>query len=100
WLAREYEGIVNATDRVFELALENGRTWLLSELAYWRWRAGLDPLVPVPAGPTNPYAAAIAGDWARAAELWTALGCPYQAALALADADDEETVRRAVSDLQ
>jgi len=36
------------------------------------------------------------GDWARAAELWTALGCPYEAAWALADADDQDTRRRAL----
>ena len=42
----------------------------------------------------------IAGDWARAAELWTDLGCPYEAALALADADEEEPLRRALDELQ
>ena len=30
------------------------------------------------------------GEWRRAAELWTELGCPYEAALALADADDDD----------
>ncbi len=100
WLAGDRAGVVNATDRMLERALEHAGPWPLAELAYWRWRAGLDPRVPIPANATDPYAAAIAGDWARAAELWTALGCPYEAALALADADDEETVRRAVGELE
>ena len=29
------------------------------------------------------------GEWARAAMLWTEMGCPYEAALALADANEE-----------
>ena len=52
-----------------------------------------------PDGAPEPYAVQIAGDWARAAELWTEIGCPYEAALALADADDEDAVRRAVDKL-
>jgi DNA-binding NarL/FixJ family response regulator len=40
------------------------------------------------------------GDWARAAELWVELGCPYEAALARADADDEDALRQALGDLQ
>jgi DNA-binding NarL/FixJ family response regulator len=54
----------------------------------------------VPEHAAEPYAAQIAGDWARAAQLWTALGCPYEAALALADADEEEPLRRALDELQ
>ena len=45
-------------------------------------------------------AAQLAGDWERAAELWDELGCPYEAALALADADDEDALRRSFEELQ
>ena len=38
--------------------------------------------------------------WARAAELWGELGFPYEAALALADADEEEPLRKAHAELQ
>ena len=48
----------------------------------------------------EPYALELAGDWARAAELWRQIGCPYEAALALADADEEEALRRALAELQ
>ncbi len=41
----------------------------------------------------------IAGDWALASEAWRSLGCPYEAALALAAADDEEPLRRALDEL-
>ncbi|MGZ5306455.1 MAG: helix-turn-helix domain-containing protein [Actinomycetota bacterium] len=71
---------------------------MIGELAYWRWRAGIEEAVPEQAA--EPYAVQIAGDWGRAAELWTDLGCPYEAALALADADEEEPLRGALDELQ
>jgi hypothetical protein len=42
----------------------------------------------------------MAGDWARGAELWAEIGCPYEAALALADAHDEHALRHALDKLQ
>ena len=35
----------------------------------------------------------------RAANLWAKLGCPYEAALALADGDDEGAMRVALQEL-
>jgi DNA-binding NarL/FixJ family response regulator len=37
-----------------------------------------------------------AGDWDAAARLWTGLGCPYEAALALYDAPEEAALREAL----
>jgi hypothetical protein len=48
----------------------------------------------------EPYALVLAGDWTRAAEAWTELGCPYEAALALADADERAALGRAVHELR
>jgi class 3 adenylate cyclase/tetratricopeptide (TPR) repeat protein len=98
WLADDRDGIIAATDRVFGDALEQGGPWPLHELAFWRWRAGLEA-PPLP-DPEHPYALQIAGAWARAAERWTAIGCPYEAALALADAHAEEPLRRALVELE
>src|ERR671931_233382 len=42
WLAGDRDGIMAATDRVFGDALEQGGARALYELAFWRWRAGLD----------------------------------------------------------
>jgi tetratricopeptide (TPR) repeat protein len=98
WLAGDRDGIVAATDIVFGEALEQGGPWPLAELAFWRWRAGLTA-PPLP-DPDHPYAVQIAGDWARAAERWTAIGCPYEAALALADAEADEPLRRALAELE
>ena len=48
----------------------------------------------------EPYALQRTGDPTGAADLWRELGCPYEAALALADADEEEPLRRALEELQ
>ena len=48
----------------------------------------------LPAGAAaKPYALSIAGDWRGAAACWRELGCPYEAALALADAEDPDALR-------
>ncbi len=71
----------------------------MGELAYWRRRAGLpDELRPELVA--EPYRLSIAGDWASATRLWREIGCPYEAALTLADADDDEAVRQALDELQ
>jgi DNA-binding CsgD family transcriptional regulator len=92
------EDIVEPTEAVLELARQRRAPWFIGELSYWRWRAGVSE--EVPPGAAEPYALQIAGHWARAAELWAEIGCPYEAALALADADDEHALRRALRELQ
>jgi hypothetical protein len=98
WLAGDREGVDRATESAFELALKRGAAWPIGELAYWRWRAGLQS--EVPHGAAEPYAVQMGGDWARAAELWTQIGCPYEAALALSDADDDDALRRALAEFR
>ena len=98
WLAGDRKGVRAETEDAFGLAQRKGVAWPIGELAYWRWRAGLES--EAPGGAAEPYAVQIAGDWARAAELWTEIGCPYEAALALSDADDEGALRRALDELQ
>ena len=85
--------MARVTEEPLALALRRRSRRVVGELAYWRWRAGF--LAKVPVGAVEPYAAQIAGHWSRAAELWTALGCPYEAAWALAECDDEYALRRA-----
>jgi DNA-binding CsgD family transcriptional regulator len=97
WLEGRLDAVAEATEAALELALSRDASWVIGELAYWRWRAGLEQEIPPSAA--QPYAVQIAGDWARAAELWADLGCPYEAALALADADDDWALRRALDEL-
>jgi DNA-binding CsgD family transcriptional regulator len=98
WLDGEPERIAPATDAAFELALERAAGWALGELAYWRWRAGL--LDEPPSTAAEPYARQIRGDWRGAAELWGVIGYPYEAALALAEADDQQALRSSLDELQ
>jgi DNA-binding CsgD family transcriptional regulator len=98
WLEGRSHVIAALTEAPFELALRRGAAWPIGELAYWRFRGGIRE--EVPAGAAAPYALQIAGDWEGAAELWTELGCRYEAAVALGDADDEAALRRALDELQ
>jgi DNA-binding CsgD family transcriptional regulator len=97
WLDSNRDGVDEAAEGVRRLGL-SGRSWLAAEVADWRRRAGLDQDL-LPEAP-RPYALQFAGEWAQAAELWRELGCPYEAALALADADGEAPLRQALAELQ
>jgi DNA-binding CsgD family transcriptional regulator len=98
WLEGRHAAIKPATDAAFELSLRRNDSWLRGELALWRRRAGVRE--EIPPGIAEPYVLQMAGDWERAAQLWTQIGRPYDAALALADADKEEPLRLALADLQ
>jgi DNA-binding CsgD family transcriptional regulator len=98
WLEGDRDAVAEATEGILPLVLEAKWGWLAGELADWRRRAGLDG--EIPAVISKPYALQLAGEWARAAERWREVGCPYEAALALADADHEEPLRRALEELQ
>jgi DNA-binding CsgD family transcriptional regulator/tetratricopeptide (TPR) repeat protein len=97
WLEGDRAAVSEATEDALRLALERKSPWLVGELAYWRLRAGIhDEVAPIAA---EPWAALIADDWRLAVELWTDLDSPYEAALALADSQDEEMVRRGLEEL-
>ena len=98
WLKGQPTAVLQVTEEAFDLAVRADAEWAVGELAYWRWRAGI--VEEVPAGADARYTLSIRGDWRRAAECWTELGCPYEAALALADADDKDLMRRALDELQ
>ncbi|MGZ8793794.1 MAG: ATP-binding protein, partial [Gaiellaceae bacterium] len=74
WLDGDRDAVGEATEGALQLALERQSPWLIGELAGWRRRAGLDG--DIPSDTAEPYALELAGDWARAAELWRSLGCP------------------------
>ena len=95
WLDDDLPGADAAARPAYELAVERGDAWGRAELAYWLWRAGA-PAPPCADDP-EPYARAIAGDWRGAAAAWAALGCPYERADALSDADDESAQLEALA---
>jgi DNA-binding CsgD family transcriptional regulator/tetratricopeptide (TPR) repeat protein len=97
WLEGKTNAIAQETNVAFELALRGRVPWVVGELTTWRRRSGIDEVLPCEVA--APYALEIAGDWSSAAELWTEIGCPYEAAIARADADDDQALRRAHTEL-
>jgi DNA-binding CsgD family transcriptional regulator len=98
WLQGNDDAVDLATKDALAQALELGSPRLIGELATWRQRAGLNG--DVPAGAAEQYALELSGEWRRAAALWRELGCPYEAALALMAADEDEPLRQALDELQ
>jgi DNA-binding CsgD family transcriptional regulator/tetratricopeptide (TPR) repeat protein len=77
--------------------------WVAGELAFWLWRLGGPDRLPtsgLPDGVAEPFALQMAGAWDAAAACWRALGCPYEAAAALADSDQEPQLRAALAELE
>ena len=98
WLEGRPDSVPGATGAMFDLAQKVGAAWVIGELAFWRRRAGIEE--EVPPGAAEPYALQLAGEWRLAADAWVQLGCPYESALALADADDDAALLRALEELQ
>jgi DNA-binding CsgD family transcriptional regulator len=93
WLEGRIEDEVALLDEVQALAGRLGYPWAIGEIGFWRWRAGAADQVPEPSVP--PYRLQAGDDPAAAAAEWDRLGCPYEAAMARADSDDRDDVRRA-----
>jgi len=96
WLAGKPELVVTATETALALARERRSSWPIAELTYWRWRAGVEPEHIEHDG--GPYAIQLRGDWKEAAAAWASAGCPYEAAMALADGD-ADAQQRALDEL-
>jgi DNA-binding CsgD family transcriptional regulator len=96
WLAGRADAVAGLTDAALALAVRCDARWVTGELAYWRRQAGLTDDVST----AGPYRLSLAGEAARAAEQWRDLGCPYEAALAAADGDDDQAIRDAIEELQ
>jgi ATP/maltotriose-dependent transcriptional regulator MalT len=98
WLEGRPAAAVEETAPVVERAVKISDAWALPEIAYWRWRAGVHESIAD--HDTSPHRLQMTGRACEAAEQWTALGCPYEAALAMADTGDEQLLRTALADLR
>jgi DNA-binding CsgD family transcriptional regulator/tetratricopeptide (TPR) repeat protein len=77
--------------------------WPTGELAFWLWRLGGPDRLPaggLPDGAAEQFRLQMAGAWEAAAAGWRSLGCPYEAAAALADSDQEPQLRAALAELE
>ena len=98
WLEADRGKVNEATEGPLALARELKAPWLVGELGAWRRRAGLEVKISTEAA--EPFALQLAGHPIDAAKLWRQLGCPFEAALALADADEEAPLRQGLEELQ
>jgi DNA-binding CsgD family transcriptional regulator/tetratricopeptide (TPR) repeat protein len=98
WLVADPGAVVGVTEAALDLAVRHKASWRIGELAYWRRKAGVDE--PLPPECAEPYALQLTGDWRGAARVWSDLGCPYETALALSEADDEDALREGYDEAQ
>jgi DNA-binding CsgD family transcriptional regulator/tetratricopeptide (TPR) repeat protein len=97
WLSGRGQAVDGITRDVLATAVDRRASWVVGELAWLRRLAGVHETVP---GVIEPYSAQLAGDASAAAARWTRLGCPYDAALALVESDDERSLRLALAEFQ
>jgi DNA-binding CsgD family transcriptional regulator len=99
WLAGETEEIALETAAALALALEQHDRWTEGELYLWRRRAGLVDEIELDAI-AEPFRLELDGAWEAAGDLWDAIGCPYEAALARGHAATQAAQRRGLAELQ
>ena len=92
------EGRPDAARHEAELADDacaSSDAWSRGAVAAWLRRTGSSR--PVRREVAEPYRLVLDGDPVGAAHVWTRLGCPYDAAMSLADAPDDDALRQALS---
>jgi DNA-binding CsgD family transcriptional regulator/tetratricopeptide (TPR) repeat protein len=94
WTERRLDDVHEATGAMLREARERGDAEAICRLSFWRRLAGLQADVTQTA--SGPWPRSLAGEWEAAAAEWTARGRPYETALVLAQADDDEALRRAL----
>ncbi|HSB18865.1 MAG TPA: helix-turn-helix transcriptional regulator, partial [Anaeromyxobacteraceae bacterium] len=98
WLAGDDQRARAEAESGLELALTRKEPWVAGELLSWAHRAGL--AVRPPRWCATPFREQVLGRHAEALRHWKRLGCPFEAAWALADAGKEQHLRRAFAELE
>ena len=94
WLQGQGRRIDDETREALAMAATRDAVERTLPLLVWRRRAGLTDRLPTPL-PDGPEGLELAGDHRGAAAAWSELEHPYEAALALVGADDEQALREA-----
>jgi DNA-binding CsgD family transcriptional regulator/tetratricopeptide (TPR) repeat protein len=97
WLAGQPERTLAEARAAWDMAVHHRHPWHTGELGYWRWLAG--DLVPeeLPGWAAEPFALQIQGRWGEAVRRWQERSCPYEAARALAESNDEAALKQALA---
>ena len=93
WLAGRPADAAHEAELADDVAAGND-AWERGAVAVWLRRTG--SARPPRGEAAAPYQLLLDGHPAEAARLWTELGCPYEAAMALLGAADEDSLRTAV----
>ncbi len=93
WLKADVEAARREAELADEVAASRN-SWERGAIGVWLSRTGSTRLSKGELAAA--YLLQIKGDWQGAAELWTELGCPFDAAMALSDAADEKALRDAL----
>ncbi len=95
WLEGRLDPHVALLERCFELARQCRHGVAMGELAVWLQRSGRD--VVLPEGISGPFVDWASGEHLAAAAGFRRMGCPYEAASALAEAGDTASLREALA---
>ncbi|MBE0611339.1 MAG: AAA family ATPase [Dehalococcoidia bacterium] len=95
WLGGDASRTRAEAAAAFELALRGRHPWYAGELAYWQRLAGVH--VDLGSWIATPWKLQIDGMHRQAADAWLVLQCPYEAARALSESDDEDALREALA---
>jgi DNA-binding CsgD family transcriptional regulator len=84
WLTEDVAAGREQLSALAAMRIADFHPWDIGELAVWWRRCGMPTVLPMPATRIpSPRSAELRGDPAAAAEEWSRLGLPYEAALAL-----------------
>jgi len=95
WLNGDIEEARRLAREAVAAAAPTADPVFVGEAAFWLWRAG--GLEEVPPGVTEPWLLSVRGEPRAAAEAWERRGCPYFAADALSESDDEDDLLAALA---
>jgi DNA-binding CsgD family transcriptional regulator len=98
WLTGDAERTLAEAGADYELALSKRHLWFAGELAYWQWKAGR--LDDAPDWIAEPYRLQMGGFAVEAARAWRGRNCPYEAARALAEAEDDASLLEALAEFE
>ncbi len=93
WLEGDRDRAADEAGRAVDLARAKRHPWHIGELSWWISRAGRPPGDVT--GAAEPWRLQLDGRWREASSAWEALDCPYEAARALLDGDEIESVEDA-----
>jgi DNA-binding CsgD family transcriptional regulator len=93
WLRGDHRAVAEVTGDALPLALRCEAPWVIGALVVWRMRAGVatNGVGDLP----EPFALELSGRAVDAAARWAEIGCPYEAAVALGQSDDVQSLRLA-----